>query len=107
MNPPENALVISVDGKTQIQALARTQPILPLKEKAPKRLTATYKRNDTVALIAALAVHKGDITAKTMDKNTAQNFLQFLKQLCRKYRRKHLHVIADNLTVHKHKMVRE
>ncbi|WP_298299276.1 hypothetical protein [Hydrotalea sp.] len=71
MNPPENALVISVDGKTQIQALARTQPILPLKEKAPKRLTATYKRNDTVALIAALAVHKGDITAKTMDKNTA------------------------------------
>lgn len=105
MNPPENALVISVDEKTQIQALDRTQPILPLKEKAPKRLTATYKRNGTVALIAALAVHKGDITAKTMEKNTSENFLQFLKQLYRKYPMKHLHVIVDNLTVHKHKMV--
>lgn len=105
MNPPENALVISVDEKTQIQALDRTQPILPLKEKAPKRLTATYKRNGTVALIAALAVHKGDITAKTMEKNTSENFLQFLKQLYRKYPKKHLHVIVDNLTVHKHKMV--
>ena len=107
MDPPENALVISVDEKTQIQALDRTQPVLPLKEKAPKRLTATYKRNGTVALIAALAVHKGDITAKTMDSNTAENFLQFLKHLYRKYPRKHLHVIADNLTVHKHKMVSE
>ena len=107
MDPPENALVISVDEKTQIQALDRTQPVLPLKEKAPKRLTATYKRNGTVALIAALAVHKGDITAKTMDSNTAENFLQFLKHLYRKYPKKHLHVIADNLTVHKHKMVSE
>ena len=107
MNPPENALVISVDEKTQIQALDRTQPILPLREKAPKRLTATYKRNGTVALIAALAVHKGDITAKTMDKNNAGNFLQFLKHLYRKYPKKHLHVILDNLTVHKHTMVSE
>ncbi|MEJ7739201.1 MAG: IS630 family transposase [Chitinophagaceae bacterium] len=105
MNPPENALVLSVDEKTQIQALDRTQPILPLKEKAPKRLTATYKRNGTVALIAALAVHKGDITATTVDKNNAENFLSFLKGLYRKYPKKHLHIIADNLTVHKHKMV--
>lgn len=107
INPPQNALVVSVDEKTQIQALDRTQPILPLKEKAPKRLTATYKRNGTVAHIAALAVHKGDITAKTMDKNTAENFLQFLKHLYRKYPKKHLHVIADNLTAHKHKIVSE
>lgn len=105
MNPPENALVLSVDEKTQIQALDRTQPILPLKEKAPKRLTATYKRNGTVSLIAALAVHKGDITATTIDKNNADNFLGFLKTLYRKYPRKHLHIIADNLTVHKHKTV--
>lgn len=105
MNPPENALVISVDEKTQIQALDRTQPILPLKEKMPKRLTATYKRNGTVALIAALAVHKGDITAKTIDRNTADNFLIFLKELYRKYPRKHLHVIVDNLAVHKHQSV--
>lgn len=105
MNPPENALVLSVDEKTQIQALDRTQPLLPLKVGQPKRLTATYKRNGTVALLAALSVHKGDITARTVDKNNAQNFLSFLKELYRKYPRKHLHVIVDNLTVHKHKIV--
>jgi putative transposase len=107
MNPPENALVLSVDEKTQIQALDRTQPLLPLKVGQPKRLTATYKRNGTVALLAALSVHKGEVTARTVDKNNAQNFLSFLKELYRKYPRKHLHVIVDNLTVHKHKIVAE
>jgi transposase len=107
MDPPENTLVLCVDEKTQIQALDRTQPILPLKEKAPRRLTATYKRNGTVALLAALSVHKGEITAKTVEKNNAENFLIFLKELYRKYPRKHLHVIVDNLTVHKHKIVAE
>ena len=107
MDPPENTLVLCVDEKTQIQALDRTQPVLPLKEKAPKRLTATYKRNGTVALLAALSVHQGEITAKTVEKNNAGNFLQFLKELYRKYPRKHLHVIVDNLTVHKHKIVEE
>ncbi|WP_114792678.1 IS630 family transposase [Niabella yanshanensis] len=105
MNPPENALVLSVDEKTQIQALDRTQPLLPLKTGRPKRLTSTYKRNGTVALLAALSVHKGEVTARTVDKNNAQNFLLFLKDLYRKYPGKHLHVIVDNLTVHKHKMV--
>ena len=107
MDPPDNALVLCVDEKTQIQALDRTQPVLPLKEKAPKRLTATYKRNGTVSLMAALSVHKGEITAKTVDKNNAENFLIFLKELYRKYPRKQLHVIVDNLSVHKHKMVEE
>ncbi len=107
INPPENALVLSVDEKTQIQALDRTQPLLPLREGKPKRLTATYKRNGTVALLAALAVHKGEITAKTVDSNNAHNFLLFLKELYRKYPRKQLHVIVDNLTVHKHKVVEE
>jgi transposase len=107
MDPPENALVLCVDEKTQIQALDRTQPVLPLKEKAPKRLTATYKRNGTVALLAALSVHHGEITAKTVEKNNAENFLMFLKELYRKYPRKQLHVIVDNLTVHKHRMVDE
>lgn len=107
MDPPDNALVISVDEKTQIQALDRTQPLLPLKAKMPKRLTATYKRNGTVALIAALAVHQGDITAKPVEKNNAPNFLQFLKELYRKYPKKHLHVIVDNLAVHKHAIISE
>lgn len=107
MNPPENAIVLCVDEKTQIQALDRTQPILPLKAKAPRRLTATYKRNGTVALIAALAVHSGEITAKPMKSNNAENFLSFLKKLDRSYRNKTLHIIVDNLSVHKDAKVKE
>jgi transposase len=107
LNPPENAIVLSVDEKTQIQALDRTQPVLPLKQKAPKRLTATYKRNGTVALIAALAVHSGEITAKTMKSNTADNFLGFLKKLDRTYRNKTLHIIVDNLSIHKNQKVKD
>lgn len=105
MNPPKNALVLSVDEKTQIQALDRSQPELPLRIGNPKRLTVTYKRNGTVSLIAALSVHNGEITAKTMDKNDSKNFLQFLKKIYRKYPRKQLHIIADNLNIHKQKDV--
>ncbi len=107
LSPPENAIVICVDEKTQIQALDRTQPELPLRTGNPKRQTATYKRNGTVSLIAALAVHSGEVTAKTMKSNTAENFLKFLKSLDRKYRNKKLHVIADNLSIHKHKDVKQ
>lgn len=107
LNPPENAIVLCVDEKTQIQALDRTQPLLPLKQKAPKRLTATYKRNGTVALIAALAVHSGEITAKTMKSNNADNFLGFLKRLDRTYRNKTLHIIVDNLAIHKNQKVKD
>jgi transposase len=107
MNPPENAIVLCVDEKTQIQALDRSQPLLPLKTGHPRRLTATYKRNGTVSLIAALAVHTGEITAKTMTSNNAGNFLKFLKKLDRNYRRKKLHIIVDNLSVHKNKEVKK
>ena len=101
MNPPDNAIVISVDEKTQIQALDRSQPELPLRFGNPKRLTTTYKRNGTVSLMAALAVHEGEITAEPIEKNNADTFLKFLKKLYRKYPKKHLHIIADNLAVHK------
>lgn len=107
VNPPENALVICVDEKTQIQALDRTQPALPLKAGHPKRLTTTYKRNGTVSLIAALAVHSGEITGQTMKQNNTDNFLMFLKKLDRKYRHKKLHIIVDNLAVHKNKKVND
>jgi len=107
MNPPENAMIICVDEKTQIQALDRTQPELSLRSGNPKRQTSTYKRNGTVSLIAALAVHTGEITAKTIEANNAENFLKFLKSLDRKYRNKKLHIIADNLSIHKHKDVKE
>jgi len=107
MNPSENAIVLYVDEKTQIQALDRTQPLLPLKPGHSKRLTVTYKRNGTVALIAALAVHTGEITAKTMASNNAGNFLKFLKKLDRNYRGKKLHIFVDNLSVHKNKEVKK
>jgi putative transposase len=107
MNPPENAIVLCVDEKTQMQALDRTQPELPLKAGLPKRQTVTYKRNGTVALIAALAVHTGEITGKTIASNNAENFLKFLKKLDRTYRNKTLHIIVDNLAIHKNKVVKE
>jgi len=107
MDPPKNALVLCVDEKTQIQALDRTQPELPMRQGNPKRLTATYKRNGTVSLIAALSVHTGEITANTMDSNNSENFLKFLKKLDREYRHKHLYIIADNLSVHKDSKVKE
>lgn len=107
MKPPVNALVISIDEKTQIQALDRTQPELPMRKDNPKRQTATYKRHGTVSLIAALEVHSGEITANTIDKNNTDNFLKFLRKIDRKYRHKHLHIIVDNLSVHKNKKVKE
>lgn len=107
MNPPENAIVLSVDEKTQMQALDRTQPELPLRVGNPKRLTATYKRNGTVSLIAALAVHHGNVIAETIESNNAVNFLKFLKKIYRLHPDKHLHIIADNLSVHKHHDVKE
>ncbi|MEN6462591.1 MAG: IS630 family transposase [Syntrophomonas sp.] len=108
LDPPENALALCVDEKTQIQALDRTQPLLPpLRSGDPMRLTATYKRNGTVSLIASLAVHSGEVIANTMKSNNAVNFLSFLKKLDRTYRRKTLHIIVDNLAVHKNKEVKE
>ncbi len=106
LNPPDNALVLSVDEKTQIQALDRTQPELPLRSGNAKRHTTTYKRNGTVSLIAALAVHTGDVVARPIDKNNSKNFLKFLKKLDRTYRNKKLHIILDNLSVHKNKEVK-
>src|SRR5436190_6482483 len=107
MNPPENAVVLCVDEKTQIQALDRTQPELPLRMGNPKRLTTTYKRNGVVNLIASLAVHQGEVIGRTMESNSAENFLSFIKKLCGIYPKKELHIIADNLAVHKHQSVKQ
>ena len=102
MNPPENALVLSVDEKSHIQALDRTQPVLPLLPGSPRRLTATYTRHGTTCLLAALAVHEGTVEAKCVDRNTRHEFLAFLKRLYRNNPGKDLHIIADNLPLHKH-----
>lgn len=102
MNPPENAVVLAIDEKSQIQALDRTQPALPMKEGKPKRLTATYKRNGTTCLLAALAVHEGNVQGRCVEKHTHEEFLGFLKHLYRQYPHKKLHVIVDNFSAHKH-----
>lgn len=107
LNPPEGALVLSVDEKSQIQALDRSQPELPMRSGNPRRQTATYKRNGTTCLQAALAVHHGSVDARCVDSNNHASFLAFLKHLYRKYPRVELHVIVDNLAVHKHKDVKE
>ena len=105
MNPPENVLVISVDEKTQIQALERTQKELSMKPRLPKRQTVTYKRHGVANLMAALAVHQGDVHAKCVESNTSVNFLIFLKEIAALYPGKELYFIADNLATHKQKDV--
>ena len=107
LNPPDNAIVLCVDEKTQIQALDRTQPELPLRSGNPKRQTVTYKRNGIVNLIASLEVHKGEVIAQTIEKNNAENFLSFLKKLTKAYPKNELHIIVDNLAVHKHESIKQ
>ena len=105
LNPPNNALVISVDEKSQIQALDRTQPVLPLMSGKPCRQTVTYKRHGTTCLLAALAVHEGYIEGRCVERHTHKEFLAFLKYLYRKHPRKQIHIIMDNFSAHKHENV--
>jgi len=102
LDPPINALVVCVDEKSQIQALDRTQPELPMQAGSPRRLTATYKPHGTTCLLAALAVHSGDVSGRCVDANDDTSFLRFLKALYRANPRRELHVSLDNLSVHKH-----
>ena len=107
LNPPDNALVLCVDAKTQVQALDRRQPVLPMREGSPRRLTNTYTRHGTVSLFAALSVHTGKVEARTIERSTSAEFIRFLKYLYRKHPGVHLHVVLDNHTVHKSKEVKE
>ncbi|MFQ5818314.1 MAG: IS630 family transposase [Terriglobia bacterium] len=107
IDSPDNALVLSVDEKSQIQALDRTQPELPLGPDRPRRQTRTYTRHGTVSLLAALTVHEGHVDARCVQRHTHAEFLAFLKHLYRKYPYKQLHLICDNLSAHKHAAVRE
>ena len=105
LDPPSGALVLSVDEKSQIQALDRTQPELPLRPGRPRRLTATYKRHGTTCLLAALSIATGTVEARCLDRATHQEFLAFLKHLYRRHPGRELHIILDNLSVHKHATV--
>jgi len=107
MAPPENALVLCVDEKSQIQVLDHTQSLLAMMPGHPKRITATYKRHETAGLLAALSVHEGTVEGRCVESTNHRKFLNFLKLLYRKYQGKHLHVIAANLSAHKHTAVME
>lgn len=110
LNPPENAVVLSVDEKTGIQALDRTQPVLPLKPHGKvKNIPFEYKRLGTVSLLAALDIHQGKVVGTCEARHTHQEFLDFLKRLVRSYRRKRrkIHLICDNFSAHKHRKVKE
>ena len=102
MNPPANAVVFAVDEKSQIQALERAQPILPMDIGQPERQTHNYIRNGTLDLFAALNVATGEVIARCKQQHRAQDFVAFLRELD-----DHvdpgleIHVVLDNLSTHK------
>lgn len=104
--PPERAIVLSVDEKTQIQALDRTQPMLPLRPGQVERHTHDYERHGTTSLFAALNVATGEVTAEARARHTGADFLAFLRRLERTYPDQELHVVLDNVSTHKTAAVR-
>ena len=101
LNPPEHAVVLCVDEKTQMQALDRTQPLLPMRPGQIERRTHDYKRNGTVQLYAALEVHAGQVVSRIEDCHRSKEFITFLNQLLRHYPKGELHVILDNVSSHR------
>jgi transposase len=106
LNPPENALVLCVDEKTGIQALDRTQPLLPLSAKKPRRWTNEYVRHGTQTLLAALEIASGQVVAHVKQRRTSVNFLHFLKDVMAAFPERELHMILDNLNIHKNQAAR-
>lgn len=100
LHPPTNAVVLSVDEKTQIQALSRTQPLLPLRPGLPARQTHDYRRNGLTSLYAALEIASGRVLGDCSPRHTGADFLRFLKQVARRYRGQELHIILDNSSTH-------
>ena len=107
VDPPAHAVVLSVDEKSQIQALDRTQPGLPLKKGRCGTMTHDYVRNGTTTLFAALEVATGRITADACyQRHTNGEFLAFLKQVAKAHPRVQLHVVCDNYATHNHPNVK-
>jgi len=100
LNPPTNAVVLSFDEKTQIQALERTQPLLPVRPGLSPRQTHDYRRAGVTSLYAAIEVASGKVIGKCRPNANGSEFLEFLKTLAASYRRKQLHVILDNSSTH-------
>src|SRR6201997_619127 len=107
VDPPEHALVLSVDEKSQIQALDRTQPGLPMKRGRCGTMTHDYKRHGTTTLFAALDVLEGRVIGQCMSRHRHHEFIRFLNQINRETpAAAELHLIVDNYATHKHPKVR-
>src|ERR671919_84663 len=105
--PPENAVVLSIDEKSQIQALERSAPILPTQPGLAERRSHDYIRHGTSTLFAALEIATGKITAAVKPRHRHQEFLAFLKQVARAYPEGELHLVMDNYAAHKHDKIRK
>jgi len=99
--PPENAVVLCVDEKSQIQALDRTAPILPTQPHLIERRSSDYVRHGTTTLFAALEIATGTVTAACKPRHRRQEFLAFLRQVARAYPETELHLVMDNYAAHK------
>jgi transposase len=107
LNPPDKAIVLCVDEKSQIQALDRTQPLLPLRPGVPARQTHDYKRNGTTTLFAALSMLDGTVIGDCMPRHRHQEFIRFLQRIDKETAAdRPLHLIVDNYGTHKHPRVR-
>ena len=106
LHPPENAVVLCIDEKSQVQALQRTAPILPLRPGLPEKATHDYIRNGTTTLFAALEVATGKVVDTCLPRHRHQEFLRFLKQVAKAYPRRELHIVCDNYATHKHPTVK-
>jgi putative transposase len=108
INPPDRAIVLTVDEKSQIQALDRTQPILPLRPGLPERQTHDYERHGTTTLFAALNVVEGTVIAECQPRHRHQEFLRFLHRIDESVDLRHeIHLVLDNYGTHKHPEVRK
>ena len=102
LSPPDRALVLCVDEKSQIQALDRTQPVLPMLPGMPERRTHDYKRHGTTSLFAALDVATGRVIGKCYRRHRAREFLDFLKEIDRRVPGGlDIHIVMDNYATHK------
>jgi transposase len=108
LDPPERALVLCVDEKTQIQALDRTQPLLPMRPGQVERRTHDYERHGTTSLFAALDVKAGTVIGKCMPRHRAAEFRKFLDEIERQVPPDlDIHVIMDNSSTHKTKLIQD
>ncbi len=107
LNPPEHALVLCADEKSQIQALDRTQPGLPMKRGRTGTMTHDYKRNGTTTLFAAIELAKGELIGMCLKKHRHNEWIKFLKLIDKETDpKKDLHLIVDNYSNHKHPKVK-